>query len=221
MNDSEIKQLTIGLIELPEDQFVRGYKIPDEVCDNLTNWFNNSPQLYSDVKRVHNNSEEEKIKFSTDITITPELCNKEESIFNYMTYLNECIKEYVDKFESLHQLNLGFKNGWNIQWYKPNEGYFAPHFERSNNINTMDRVLVFMTYLNDVEEGGTEFIYQGLKLNAMKGNTWIWPADFTHTHVGQICSKHKYIATGWVEYLDHDYSDINLQNVRSGELEDE
>lgn len=223
MNDSEITTLEIGLYEIPDDQFVRGYKIPDVVCDDIIKYFNNSKHLQSNVRRVNKSDSEvvlSKIKFSTDITVMPETFNKEQSVSNYMQYLDQCIIEYINKFDSLQGSTLGFKNGWNIQWYKPNEGYFAPHFERSNNIHTVDRVLVFMTYLNDVEDGGTEFIYQGITLKAKKGNTWIWPADFTHTHVGQICSSNKYIATGWIEYLGRDYSDFTSQNLDE-EIKDE
>ena len=55
-----------------------------------------------------------------------------------------------------------------------------------------------MTYLNDVDDGGTEFLYQNLITPAEKGLTLIWPAGFTHTHRGVVSqTKTKYIATGW------------------------
>jgi hypothetical protein len=58
-----------------------------------------------------------------------------------------------------------------------------------------------MTYLNDVPNGGTEFLYQNIKLPAIKGLTTIWPAYWTHTHKGQISKEHeKYIATGWFQF---------------------
>jgi hypothetical protein len=64
------------------------------------------------------------------------------------------------------------------------------------------RILVFMTYLNDVPDGGTEFIYQNIISPAKKGLTLIWPAEFTHLHRGQISkTKEKYIVTGWFNYL--------------------
>ena len=61
-----------------------------------------------------------------------------------------------------------------------------------------------MTYLNDVEDGGgTEFKYQGLRHNAKKGKTLIWPSDFTHTHRGQKSpTQEKYIATSWFNHVD-------------------
>jgi hypothetical protein len=33
-----------------------------------------------------------------------------------------------------------------------------------------------MTYLNDVDDGGTDFLYQKLTTPAKKGLTLIWPA---------------------------------------------
>ena len=63
-------------------------------------------------------------------------------------------------------------------------------------------MLVFMTYLNDVLDGGTEFKYQKLITKAKKGLTLIWPSDFTHTHKGQISNtSEKYIITGWFSYI--------------------
>ena len=58
-----------------------------------------------------------------------------------------------------------------------------------------------MTYLNSVEDGGTEFKYQNLITPAKKGLTLIWPAQWTHTHRGQISgTKEKYIVTGWFNF---------------------
>ena len=58
-----------------------------------------------------------------------------------------------------------------------------------------------MTYLNTVDNAGTEFYYQKLKIPCKKGLTLIWPSDFTHTHKGIINEKkEKYILTGWLNY---------------------
>ena len=64
------------------------------------------------------------------------------------------------------------------------------------------RHLVWMTYLNDVEEGGeTEFYYQKLKVKPRKGLTLIWPVDWTHTHRGIVAPKEeKMILTGWFSF---------------------
>jgi hypothetical protein len=66
----------------------------------------------------------------------------------------------------------------------------------------LHRVLAFLYYLNDVEEGGeTEFHYQGIKVKPKKGTLVIFPAGFTHTHKGHIPLSHeKYVVTSWLMY---------------------
>ena len=77
------------------------------------------------------------------------------------------------------------------------------NFERDGSFNsTIKRCLVFMTYLNDVEKGGTFFPYQQRLVKAIKGKTLIFPSDWTHTHVGQISeTQEKTIVTGWYSYM--------------------
>ena len=89
---------------------------------------------------------------------------------------------------------------YNIQKYKPGDGFYEWHCERNTGWFGK-RCLVFMTYLNDVTEGGTEFKYQKLKTDAKCGLTLIWPTDFTHMHRGVISKNEtKYIITGWYGY---------------------
>jgi len=66
----------------------------------------------------------------------------------------------------------------------------------------LHRVLAFLYYLNDVEEGGeTEFHYQGIKTKPKKGTLVIFPAGFTHTHKGHVpISDEKYVVTSWLMY---------------------
>ena len=58
-----------------------------------------------------------------------------------------------------------------------------------------------MTYLNDIDEGGTVFKYQKITTPSIKGLTLIWPTDYTHTHRGQVSKETKYIITGWFNYI--------------------
>ena len=77
------------------------------------------------------------------------------------------------------------------------------HYER-NSYQSDQRALVFMTYLNDVDDGGeTEFKFQNIKFKPERGKTLIWPTDFTHTHRGVVSkTEHKYITTGWINFFD-------------------
>ena len=75
------------------------------------------------------------------------------------------------------------------------------HYERS--YTKPHRQLAYMLYLNTVtDKGGTKFIFQNLTLSAIKGDLYIWPADFTHVHQGIVSkTQEKYIVTGWFEIV--------------------
>ena len=94
----------------------------------------------------------------------------------------------------------------NIQKYDKNKGGY-PHwhseqFPQLNHNEALHRVVLYMFYLNDVEEGGeTEFYYQDRKVKPKKGTMVIAPAGFTHSHRGnKPKSGDKYIATSWIMF---------------------
>lgn len=92
----------------------------------------------------------------------------------------------------------------NAQKYaKQNGGYPYWHSEvypQAGHNDALHRMLLFMFYLNDVEEGGeTDFYYQQVSVKPKAGRIVIAPAYFTHTHRGCIPkSNDKYILTSWV-----------------------
>jgi len=94
----------------------------------------------------------------------------------------------------------------NMQKYKKAEGgYHHWHSELYPHPNdpqgeTLHRVLLWMYYLNDVEDGGeTSFYFQDKHVKPKKGTLVVAPAGFTHTHKGQIPkSEDKYILTSWL-----------------------
>ncbi len=69
---------------------------------------------------------------------------------------------------------------------------------------TQSRMLVWMLYLNTVEdEGGTRFVHYDHVEKAEKGKLLIWPPDFTHVHHGVASpSEEKFIMTGWYNWKD-------------------
>lgn len=82
-------------------------------------------------------------------------------------------------------------------------GYHHWHSEvypRDASCETLHRVLLFMYYLNTVEEGGeTQFLFQERKIQPEQGRMVIAPAGFTHTHKGDVpISGDKFILTSWV-----------------------
>ncbi|MBV7317219.1 2OG-Fe(II) oxygenase [Shewanella sp. NIFS-20-20] len=94
----------------------------------------------------------------------------------------------------------------NIQKYQKGTGGY-PHwhseqFPQPGHNEALHRVVLYMFYLNDVEDGGeTEFFYQQRKIRPRKGTMVIAPASFTHSHRGNIPYSHdKYIATSWIMF---------------------
>lgn len=66
--------------------------------------------------------------------------------------------------------------------------------------DALRRALLWMYYLNDVDEGGeTDFYYQRRSVRPRTGRMVIAPGGFTHTHRGRVpVSGDKYILTSWI-----------------------
>ena len=113
----------------------------------------------------------------------------------YRIHLQKCLDDYIKKYDLLHKHpHFNVYERINYQRYDKGDGYYDWHFENFN----CGRVIVFMTYLTDTPNGGTEFLYQNIKTECVKGTTILWPAYWTHTHRGIISKKHrKEILTGW------------------------
>ena len=141
------------------------------------------------------------IKKSTDIVHNVDDGSVTSSII--LSALNKPLEDYKKKYPEINQIywwNISPK--FHIQRYYPNEGYFYPHAEVTD-ISSAMRVLVWMFYLNDVNDGGTKFTNYNKIINATKGRLVIWTPYWTHTHHGIISSTQtKYIATGWYSFIE-------------------
>jgi prolyl 4-hydroxylase len=189
---------------LDKKSFIGGWFIEEKICDDLINLFEKNIDKTTKGKTVHNDGKHTvDLKYKSSLDISVNMFDKKDQIYfdEYGFALSECLKKYVDKYNYVNQLSkFSILESPNIQKYKPNEGFFAWHFER-NGKPTSSRALVFMTYLNNVEDGGTEFLYQDIITEAKKGLTLFFPVDWTHTHKGQISkTKDKYIITGFFNY---------------------
>ncbi len=186
----------------PYNSFIGGWYIPETICDNIIKFFNDNKKyavpgkMIKDGKAIVNS--DWKVSLDLGVKTTDFL-----SPFNeYRKYLQMCVENYAQKYNHINEIEkIEIVEDYNIQYYKPNEGFKAYHFERGSS-HKSKRVLVFSTFLNDVDDGGTDFFYQNLKVPAKKGLTIIWPTEFTHTHKGIISlTKEKYIVTGWYNFL--------------------
>lgn len=169
------------------------------ICDGLIEYHKNSAIKFPGNTSNGINPLE---KISTDVIILPN--NNDVIIDKYLKELNKVCDKYIEQYKFCNEYYpFCIHEPFNIQHYKPNEGYFEWHTERTSNMSPINnRHLVFMTYLNDVDDKGeTEFYYQKLKVKPKKGLTLIWGADWTFTHKGITSpTQTKYIATGWYSY---------------------
>ena len=184
--------------------FIHESSVAPELCDALIALHKKQvenniavPGLSGRFRKVNHET-----KKSLDTPITEDLYPKVSETL--ITLANE----YKDKFPWCDRYA-----GWgvlaipNIQYYAPNDGYYAWHTERTGPYpRIQNRHLVYMIYLNDVTDGGgTEFYHQDLIVQPVKGKSLIWPADWTYTHRGiPSPTQDKYILTGWFEFMDEE-----------------
>jgi len=183
------------------DNFICGWYNDDtSICDRLIQYHSINPKLPGALNQ--GSTMIKSVKDSIDCKIQHKDIETE-----YKLWMGKSMSLYVEKYP--------YSNNYapwmpvepiNIQYYKPGAAFFAWHTERTGvAMPIAGRHLVFMTYLNDVTEGGeTEWFHQKIKVKPERGLTIIWPADWTFTHRGCVSmTQEKYIVTGWSNYIPY------------------
>ena len=127
----------------------------DKLCNEIINFFENNKNLQK--PGISGMGKDVKIKKTTDITVLPEDLKKPKF---------EILKQYVD---ALHKCFLDYQNQWpflktmlktvnvpsfNIQKYSRGDHFASLHSERTS-LESLHRLFAWMTYLKDVDDGGT------------------------------------------------------------------
>jgi hypothetical protein len=182
--------------------FIGAWYLPDvTVCDRIMESFNSNKVKKTEgtlgsgsrlrVDKARKNS------MDGDLSADPDVAS------DYVSNLQSVLEAYSAKFTWADEVDFYKIFHLQVQKYPKNGGYPAWHSERMANNR---RHLTYMTYLNDIEDGGeTEFLYQKIKVKPRKGLTLIWPVDWTHTHRGIVSpSQEKTIITGWYEFFEEE-----------------
>jgi hypothetical protein len=114
-------------------------------------------------------------------------------IINNVNQLSDQIFNFFDKKKFI-VTNLIIKR------YIKNTGKYIYHDDFTIDVsNRMYRVITFLWYLNDVDEGG-ETVFDGTTfIKPTAGKLILFPASWTYPHCGKIpISSNKYIITGWI-----------------------
>ena len=193
------KELTLNA----SNSFIGSWFIDDvSLCDELIEYFENSTNKGPGyVVNDQGSRIDKSVKDSIDLNLNP----NEEIVVRYANQLQAVLNEYIIKYPYSNKTAPFRIESATLQKYNPEGGFFQWHAERTSaSPPSVFRHLVFMTYLNDVNDAGeTEFFHQNLKVKPQKGLTLIWPADWTHTHRGiTSMTETKYIVTGWYIFID-------------------
>jgi len=190
--------------------FIEEFEIDAGVCDSLVALHKKARKLGLVQKGKLGTDDgvavdkTKKDSYDLGLVTVPDELTEEYRLPDYFSELQKCFAQYYDKYPELKMAGgCNIVESPIIQYYKPGGGFKMMHYERTG-WETTTRQLVFMTYLNDVDDGGgTHFKYQDVTTTARKGKTVIWPSDFTHTHAGVVSrTQSKYIITGWLNFVD-------------------
>lgn len=192
--------------------YIYKYSIPDLLCDEIIEKFENEKELK--YKGITAGGLNENTKKTTDFVIPDnEIWLKtkkflEKELFkHYLNYIeNIKNKEAYNNFHNdnnydpvgnyLEAQNFLFQ----IQKYNKNDGKYIYHHDFSINYEKrVYRIATFLWYLNDVIEGGETFFFENIKIKPEKGKIVIFPSSWAFPHAGNIpVSNDKYIITGWL-----------------------
>ena len=164
-----------------------------KTCDNIISLFERGAKTFDERRNYY--------------VIKPSL---KDAQYNYLfPILNKFLLQYCDKhlFLERRRNQWSIDSGFNIQKYLPGTCYeqhldnkdWDGHMEHGKDEHDCRRILGWMVYLNDIKkDGGTYWPQQRFTTKPRAGDLYIWPAGWTHSHMGVIAPKEtKYILTGW------------------------
>ena len=196
------KRLGLGKSNLTPN-FIGSWEMEASICDQIISYYDKHKDKHKQGQTGRGNINLE-TKNRKDISISPQELNLQgNEIFNeYFATLFEFYKDYNKQWPFLASIASSLEIGrFNIGKYIAGQHFQKLHTERAG-LGSLHRLLAFMTYLNDVEDGGsTYFSHYDLDIKPQKGLTIIWPAEWTHAHKGNIINiGSKYIITGWLTF---------------------
>ena len=193
-------------MERKSENFIRMYPkaFSDEFCDSVIGYF----EWAQTNNRTWQRPEDEILKKDLSCVMNP--TSSIEFDWTHLSWLlkefndnfwDKYYKSYCEEFSTLKQFGAHTIFTYKVQKTSPGGGYHVWHAEQDTKRHC-SRLAVYTVYLNDVLEGGeTEFLYQGVRIPARKGDLCIFPSSYSHTHRGNPpLQEDKYILTGWIEF---------------------
>jgi hypothetical protein len=127
--------------------------------------------------------------------------------------LSRNVKKYIQSLDKINETNENSDHPFKtfprpflshyefmIQKYEKNKGRYVYHNDfQSEWPEKKYRVITFLWYLNDVEQGGETEMWDDFFIKPEAGKLLLFPACWTFPHRGKMpISDNKYIITGWM-----------------------
>lgn len=210
--------------DLPEekrDPFVKVYNniLDPHFCDSIINKFEKRDELnltsakgitFLETQLMKDNKNKNELKgiASSKITTEVHITQNKDILKKEDEYLSSVLTEIFGRYSRDIVLHTGLRlfqditdTGYQMQKYNKNEGRYTLHHDFTIDIINRERyfrILTFLFYLNDVEEGG-ETTFPTFKVKPKKGTLLLFPATWNYVHSGNVPrSSDKYIITGWM-----------------------
>jgi hypothetical protein len=198
--------------------YINNKSISKELCADIINLFENEENKYKGITISGLNTN---VKDTFDFVI-PHISKKWEKIYKflnneisiniikYFNYLNNNFdftnpNQKTDQVYKFFEKKNFYYNFFLIQKYKAKEGKYIYHDDAqiSTDLNKY-RIITFLWYLNDVNEGGETCFNGEFCVKPETGKLIFFPATWSYPHCGKMpISNDKYILTGWI------FTDIN------------
>jgi hypothetical protein len=182
--------------------YINEKSISVEFCNKIIDTFEKEPNKY---KGITNTGLNIKIKDTLDFHIDIHANNETPWYdINQLLYteLSKTLKDFNTFITNKYNVNF-FNNqlcdtGFLIQKYNKKEGKFLYH-EDFSILDNIHRVITYIWYLNDVDEGGETEFCGDFKIKPRAGKLVLFPASWCYPHSGFMpISDNKYIITGWL-----------------------
>lgn len=179
--------------------YIKKNVLTNETCEKIINMFEKSEKH----KGITSKGLEINIKKTYEVLIEGKEWQEIDKLISNI--LTKSINEYSQRINLLTNngyinnklLNNITDNGYHIQKYIKGDGFYKWHNDFSIGSEKSCRIITFLFYLNDVEEGGETYFYNG-KIKPETGKLLLFPATWTYNHKGNMpISNDKYIITGW------------------------
>jgi len=192
--------------------YLKEQSIPDELCDDIIEYYNDEPNKYDGVTAGGMNKD---VKDTTDfgIPINSKENTKWFKINNYLyNELFNNLKLYLDQLQNISEYssennivnykmfetNYFYEKSFMVQKYEKQRGKYIYHNDFSLEQNEY-RVITYLWYLMDVNEGGETEFWNDIKIKPKKGTLLLFPAHWAFPHCGKMpISSDKIIITGWL-----------------------